>query len=142
MPKKPSTVFVMQNYQPLSSRRFYKLAVKAVSRLSKAGVRFELSALDDPQQAGRTIIHDVPAVLAPNSPLCEFLAAGFGLRLAEGQSLDLATVVGRVLQARFSKARGGNEQKIAAIRFSEEPDQNTGPTTRTFEEQERTRGLG
>ena len=88
MPKKPSTVLVMQAYRPLSSRRFYQVEFKTVCCRTGVNVRVELAILDDPQQAGRTVAHDLPAVLAPDSPLCEFLAEGFGIRVTENESFD------------------------------------------------------
>lgn len=123
MPKKPSTRLVMQAYRRLPSRRYVKLNVKSVSRPSKEFIRFEFGILDDSRQAGRTVVHDLPALLAPSSPLQTFLADGFDIRLATGQSVDLATLVGRVVRARFSKPKNGNEQALMAIRPHQETNE-------------------
>ena len=144
MPKKPSTDFVMQDYPALPSRRWPKLAVRGVCRTSKGSISFELSVLDDPKQSGRVIIHDVPAVLAPNSPLHRFLEDGFGIRLARGEHFDMATLVDRVLLARFSKAQEGNDQTIAAIKACEQSaqGQHAAPAKSAAQDQEAASGLG
>jgi len=141
MPKKLTTICTMRNYRPLSSRRPYKLVVSAVCRQSKTHFRFDLSVLDDPQQAGRTIGHVMPAVLAPNSPLCRFLIDGFGVRPVENESVDLETLVGRVFFARFSKAEDGSPQEILSVKQVEKPGATTASLIPATNE-ERTHGLG
>jgi hypothetical protein len=141
MPKKPSMHVVMQNYPLLSTRRWHMMEVLAVRKM-KVGVCFELAVLDDPHQAGRTLAHNLPAVLTPNSPLSRFLADGFGVHLTEHQSFDLATIVGRQFQARFDKGADGHFQAIVAVRpFNGtvvQPDQ----VNRVLNQQEQTNGLG
>lgn len=142
MPKKPSTILVMQDYGPLSSRRWFRLTVSDIGRVSKTAIRFELRILDDPRQTGRTIVHELPAILAPHSPLCEFLAEGFGIRLAENESFDLAALTGRNLEARFTRSREGHPQMIAAVRPSDDGDRSSRPEESTFGEPEASDGLG
>jgi hypothetical protein len=116
MPKKPSTVVVMRDYPPLSRRRWYTFTVQGVTLEPKGRVCLELLIVDAPEQAGRRIVHRIPAILAPGSPLCRLLADGFGICLAENEPLDLATLTGRVVQARFTKPVAGGVQDIAAVR--------------------------
>jgi hypothetical protein len=92
------------------------LAVKAIRKQTRGIVRFELEVLDDAQQAGRTVVHDLPAVLTPTSPLCRFLADALRVCLPQGQSFDLASVAGRQFQARFDQGVEGCLQAIVAVR--------------------------
>jgi len=132
MPKKPSTCMVMRSHPPLSARFWYTLVVLAIRRVNRGCVGFELGVVGDLRQAGRTIIHNLPAILTPNSPLARFLIDGFGMHLAERQSFDLATLIGRRFQARFDGGVEGRFQAIVAIRpFNgavAQPEQLTGTT--------------
>jgi hypothetical protein len=132
----------MQAYQPLSSRRWYSAAVRSVRRLNNEAVGFDFDILNDPQQTGRTIIHESPTILAPNSPLYKFLTDGFGIQLNENESLDLASLVGRVVELRFTKAVNGQEQAIAAIRPGEGAAKGPGPGTLITDDLEDDHGLG
>ncbi len=116
MPKKPSTVVVMAAYAALSSRRWIKLRVAEVARSGRENLQLSLSIEDEPSQAGRMILHEVPVVLAPRSPLMRFLEDGFGVRLTENQPFDLTMLVGRMVETRFSKALDGQAQVIVAVR--------------------------
>lgn len=132
MPKQPSTLFTMQDYPTLSIRFFYTLIVQSVHRANRAGVQFELGVVEDVRQAGRTVVHNLPAVLTPQSPLSLFLAEAFNIRLSERQSFDLTKLVGRRLQARFDKGINGSLQAIAAVRpfpgDTDAADQTNGKT--------------
>ncbi len=116
MPRKPSTVVPMQSYPAFSSRRWYQVSIESVSRPGKTMIRIVLSILNDPRQAGRKVTHDIPALLAPGSPLHEFLVGGFGIRPAANEQVDLLTLLGRVADARFMPVRDGGEPQIAAFR--------------------------
>jgi len=140
MPRKLCTLFVMKANRPLSERRWYPLDVKAIRR-TRAAVRFELGVVGDEQQAGRTIIHDLPAVLTPNSPLSRFLADAFNVRLSEKQSFDLATLVGRHFQARFDKGVEGRFQAMVAVRPSNGTAAQAEPVNKVSTK-EQTDGLG
>jgi hypothetical protein len=142
MPKKPSTLLVMKDYPPMSSRRWYPLGVDAVSRMNKGEIRFDLSVLSEPKQAGRKVVHRVPAVLAPNSPLSQFLADGFGIHLGDNEPLDLATLAGRSLRARFTKPGDTGAQEVAAVRPCDGADHACRTTVDMNDDQEVTGGLG
>ncbi|MBP7935816.1 MAG: hypothetical protein KA354_14305 [Phycisphaerae bacterium] len=116
MPRKPSSLMIMQEYPPLPTRGWLILVVLAVRRLSRIVVRFELGVIEDVRQAGRILNYDLPAVLTPNSPLCRFLADGFRVRVADGQSFELKSLVGRRFQARFDQGADGCLQAIVAAR--------------------------
>lgn len=115
MPKKPSMVLTMADYPRLSTRRWYKVTVGRVS-IEKPGVVIELFFVEAPEQAGRQIVHSLPAVLAPGSPLCEFLSKSFGLVLSQNEQVDLSSLVGRQLEARFTKPDRLGVQAVAAVR--------------------------
>jgi len=116
MPKRASTVVVMQEYAALSSRRWYGVVVKKIGRAGRGTIRIEMTLVDDPSQTGRVVEHDVPAIVAPGSPLATFLVDGFGIELKENQPFDLTQLVGRRLDARFTKSTAGQVQSIAAVR--------------------------
>lgn len=116
MPKKPSRVVVMAAYAALSSRRWIKLRVAEVARSGREKLQLSLSIEDEPSQVGRMILHEVPALLAPGSPLTKFLEGGFGVRLTENQPFDLTTLIGRTVETRFSKAADGQAQVIVDVR--------------------------
>jgi hypothetical protein len=116
MPKKPSLLISMQDRPPLSTRRWHTLEVQRVHKQARGLVRFEIGVLDDARQAGRTVLHDLPAVLTPGSPLCRFLDAAFRVHPSQGQSFDLATVLNRRFQARFDQGVEGCLQVIVAVR--------------------------
>jgi hypothetical protein len=137
MPKKPSTVLVMKDYRPMSTRRWYMVIVAEVSLQGKGMVCFELLISDAPEQAGRRVVYRIPAVLAPDSPLHRF-----GIRLAEGEPLDLATLVGRVLRARFSKPGAAGAQDIAAVEQFDAAVNNRSPVPDAGAIQEANDGLG
>lgn len=141
MPKKATMCFVMQDYPPLSSRRLYNLGIQAVHK-SKAGVRFELAVLDDPRQVGRTVLHHLPAVLTPKSPLARFLVDAFAVRLSERQSIDLAQFVGRRLLARFDKCLDGCLQAIASIKPYVQPPTQADQANAATDKKEQADGLG
>jgi hypothetical protein len=136
MPKKPSTQMVMLNYSAFSSRRVYRLRVEAIEIAKRGAVRFELAVIGDPRQAGRLLNHDLPAILAPNSPLARFLDEAFGIRVAENETLDLATLRGREFEARFAKHVEGAEQAIVAVRPIGRPHNPAEPTGTTRENEE------
>jgi len=104
-------------------------------------LRFVLTVLDDPRQAGRIINHDLFTVLTPNSPLCRFLVEAFNVRLSEQQSFDLAHLVGRSFQARFDKGAEGCFQAMVAVRPCNK-DTQTDPVNKGGAKQEDTHGLG
>ena len=122
MPKRASTVVVMQEYAALSSRRWYGVVVKKIGRAGRGTIRIEMTLVDDPSQAGRVVEHDVPAIVAPGSPLATFLVDGFGIELKENQPFDLTQLVGRRLDVRFGKATAGQVQPIAAVRMNKTND--------------------
>lgn len=142
MPKKPSTCMVMQPHSPLSPRFWYTSIVLAVHRANRACVGFEFGVVGDDRQAGRTVVHNLPAILAPNSPLSRFLVDGFGIHLAERQPFDLATLVNRQFQARFDKGVQGRFQAIVAIRPFNGAVAQPGQVAAVPEQQEQTNGLG
>jgi hypothetical protein len=127
MPKKPSTVLIMRDYQPVSSRRWYAVTVRTVAPEGRGIVCFSLSIIDAPEQAGRQVVHRIPAVLAPHSPLCRFLADAFGIRLAENEPLDLATLAGRLFRVKFTRPDSAGVPAIAAVR---QLDADAGPVIR------------
>lgn len=116
MPRKPSTVVVMKGYQPFSSRRWVRVKVAEAGRTGREALQLTFSVEEEPNQAGRTIVHSLPALLAPGSPLGRFLANGFGICLTENEPFDLTTLVGRTIEAKFSKAEDGEAQVIIAVR--------------------------
>jgi hypothetical protein len=142
MSKKSSTTLTMQAYQPFSSRHWYPAAVRDVRRPSKEAVGFDFDILNDPEQAGRTVRRELPAILTPNSLLCQFLNDGFGIQLKESESLDLATLVGRAVELRFTKAANGQEQSITAIRPGGEAAKLHKAETESVESEESDHGLG
>ena len=142
MPKKPSTLFVMREYPSLSTRKYHKMTIEDVRRPGKAKVHFRLRVLDNPDQAGRTITYELPTVMAPGSPLCKFLADGFGIHLDKGQSLDPATLIGRALEARFSRRGKSHDQQIEGVRAFTEPNGEPANPPSTGENTEPSRGLG
>lgn len=121
MPRKPSTTIPMQSYPPFSSRRWYAATFDSVARPGKLLIQIVLSILNDPRQAGRKVTHDLPALLAPGSPLHEFLANGFGIRPTANEQVDLTTLVGRTVDVRFTPARDGSEQLISSVRLHSQP---------------------
>ncbi len=142
MPKKPSTVLVMKDYQPMSSRRWYTVTVQDVVPEGRGMLCFDLSIVGAPEQAGRRIVHRIPAVLAPNSPLCQLLINGFGIRLAENEPLDLATLTGRAFRVRFTKAGDAGVQDIAAAQQIDAIGDGPSQAGGTGGDQEIARGLG
>jgi len=142
MPRKPCTLLVMQDYPPLSPRRWHPLIVQAVRKISRAAVRLEMGVADDEHQAGRTIIHELPAVLTPNSPLSRFLADAFNVHLSENQPFDLAALVGRRLQARFDKGVDGRFQAMVDVRSCKEATAQTKEVNKVSPKQEENDGLG
>jgi len=116
MPKRASTVVVMHDYQSFSSRRWYVLAVQKTCRAARGTIRIEMTVIDDPSQAGRVVGHEVPAIVAPGSPLSVFLKDGFDIELKANEPFDLAMLVGRRVEVRFTKATAGQVQSIAAVR--------------------------
>lgn len=125
MPKKPSAVVVNKGYPMLPTRRWSKCALVNAGRSGRDMIRFELSILNEPSQSGRMILHEVPAVLAPSSPLSRLLEEGFGVRLLENQPFDLTTLLGRLVETRFSKPVDGQTQSIVAVRPYPQPDSKT-----------------
>lgn len=116
MPKRASTVVVMQAYPPFSSRRWYAMILLNTCRAGRGIIRMELSIVGDPGQAGRVVGHEVPAIVAPGSPLCAFLKDGFGIELKVNEPFDLTQLVGRRVEVRFSRAMTGQEQAIVGVR--------------------------
>jgi len=143
MPRKSVMKLTMQDHPPLSSRRWSILVVQTVLKLNRSMLRFELGVLDDDRQAGRTVFHNLPAVLTPNSPLSRFLADAFGVRLSERESYELTTLVGRRFQARFDKGVEGTLQAIVAVRsFDKQIIAVARPVVRPARPEEPASGLG
>jgi len=142
MPKKPSTVLSMKDYQPVSSRRWYTVTVRTVAPEGRGIVGFALSIIDAPEQAGRQVVHRIPAVLAPHSPLCRFLADAFGIRLAENEPLDLATLAGRLFRVKFTRPDSAGVPPIAAVRQLDAAASTPPRPPGTPGDQEANRGLG
>ncbi|MCB9852824.1 MAG: hypothetical protein H6819_06990 [Phycisphaerales bacterium] len=134
MPRKPSTIIPMQSYPAFSSRRWYAATVESVARPGKPLVRFVLSLLNDPRQAGRQVTHDIPALLAPGSPLYHFLANGFDVHPTTKDQVDLTTIVGRVVELRFTPAGDNDVQSVSSVRMHSQPVKRVKFSTQTSEE--------
>lgn len=118
MPKRASTVVIMEAYASFSSRRWYGLVVKKIGRAGRGTIRIEMTVIDDPSQAGRVVGHEVPAIVAPGSPLSVFLKDGFDIELKANEPFDLAMLVGRRVEVRFTEALSGQLQAITAVRMN------------------------
>ena len=116
MPKKPKIELRMTGYPPFSTCRWQLLAVAEVGSAGRGTVQFVLTPVDNPGQAGRRCHHDLPGVLAPGSPLAEFLRAALGVAIAAGQTIDLAKLAGRRVMAKFGEPRADGEQPIVAVK--------------------------
>lgn len=113
--KRSGLVLVMQDYPPLSSRCWYELAITNVVRTDAETVEFEFEVVGDARQAGRLVLWNMAALLVPQSPLAAFLKAAFELTPAREEPVDLADLLDRRLPAKFAKAEGANQQRIAAF---------------------------
>ena len=121
MPRKATTCLTKQAYPPFSRRQWYTLRMDRVNRSRKGDIVFDLSVVGGVKQVGRTLTHKLPVVLAPGSPLDRFLTVVLGAELEENQSVDLATLMGREFEARFTAAGADGHQMIAEIRPADRP---------------------
>jgi hypothetical protein len=142
MPKRTSTVVIMRRYPPLSSGRWYTAAVQAVSLERKRTVCFEFTIVSTTAQAGRRVVHRLPAVLAPGSPLCAALARGFRIRVAENESFELATLTGRAVRVRFTQPDANGGQEIDALQALGTNEPGDAPPTGGPDDEEVHDGLG
>ncbi len=113
-PKTPSTRVQMQPHPPLPANRWIPVILTTV-RPDGDMFRFRFTVPDRREQAGRQVEHAVQAFMAPGSPLVEFLAAAFDVQVAMDAEIELADLIGRNTEAKFSKPGpdGGYQQIVA-----------------------------
>lgn len=138
MPRRAALCLTKRAYPPFSRRRWYPVRIDRVCRPKSGRIRFSLSVLGDEQQADRILTHELPAVLAPGSPLDRLLAATLGAVLEENQSVDLVALIGRELEARFTAVDGDGVQMIAETRPSPKAHHGTAAPNRPAAKEERT----
>ncbi len=112
MPRKPNLKLTMTTRPPLPTRAWLLLVLNAVRATKGDLIEFEFAVVDDPKQLGRVVLHHVGSLLADRTPLWRLLDDCFGIRLREGQELDLLTLIGRECEAKFDKGVNGTLQAI------------------------------
>ena len=117
--RKSPTKLMMGSYDALPINRYRIVELVAVDPSTESMVRLTFIVHGDSRQAGRQIHHDMPAVLAPSSPLAGFLGDAFGVSLRLGDTVDLETYIGQRLKAKFSTPDATGHQTITAFRSIE-----------------------
>ncbi len=114
-PTQSATKLVLREYDTIPSGRWVNLRLVRIG-LGEGLLTLTSEVVNHPDQLGRQIEHVLPALLRPGSPLTGWLAAAFGIRLAMNESLELADLVGRQTEAKFSKPGPDGTQQITAWR--------------------------